>query len=179
MAIPLLIRLLILPRKPIPKPFVSDEYSYLLSAETFASGRVTNLPHPMWEHFETLHELMKPTYTSKNPRERPSFLAFGWKVFGHPWFGVWISFGLFGACLCWMLQNWVPPVYALIGTVITLARLSILGYWMNSYWGGAVAASAGCLLLGTLPRLARGSCATKKHRTSSRCTPPAWKHTTL
>jgi hypothetical protein len=149
------IRIALLPRMPIPQPYVSDEFSYLLGAETFASGRVTNPPHLMWVHFETFHELMQPTYMSKYPPGQALFLTMGCKVLGHPWFGVWISFGLFAACLCWMLQNWVPPVYAVLGTAITLANISLLGYWMNSYWGGAVAASAGSLLLGALPRLVR------------------------
>lgn len=156
MAMTMAARIALLPRVPIPQPHVTDEFSYLLGAETFASGRVTNPTHPMWVHFETFQELMRPTYMSKYPPGQALFLAMGWKLLGHPWFGVWISFGLFGACLCWMLQNWVPPIYAVLGTAITLARISILGYWMNSYWGGAVAASAGCLLLGALPRLARG-----------------------
>ncbi|MBZ5614902.1 MAG: hypothetical protein LAO23_12905 [Acidobacteriia bacterium] len=155
MAMTMGIRIALLPRIPIPQPYVADEFSYLLGAETFASGRLTNPPHPMWVHFETFHELMQPTYMSKYPPGQALFLVMGWKLLGHPWFGVWISFGLFGACLCWMLQNWVPPVYAVLGTVVTLANISLLGYWMNSYWGGAVAASAGCLLLGALPRLAR------------------------
>ena len=148
-------RIALLRRVPIPQPRVSDEFGYLLGAETFVSGRLTNPMHPMWEHFETFQQLMRPTYMSKYPPGQSLFLAIGWKFFGHPWFGVLLSFGLFAACLCWMLQNWVPPIYALIGTVITLAQISILGYWMNSYWGGAVAACGGCLLLGTLPRLAR------------------------
>jgi len=148
-------RIVLLRRIPIPQPHVSDEFSYLLGAETFAAGRLTNPPHPMWTHFETFQELMRPTYMSKYPPGQSMFLAMGWKLLGHPWVGVLISYGLFAACLCWMLQNWVPPVYAVLGTAITLARISILGYWMNSYWGGAVAASAGCLLLGALPRIAR------------------------
>lgn len=156
------LRLALLPRLPIPQPHVCDEFAYLLGAETFAAGRLTNPPHPMWEHFETLQQLMQPTYMSRYPPAQSFFLALGWKVFGNPWFGVWLSFGLLAGALCWMLQNWVPPVYALLGTMITLARVSLLGYWMNSYWGGAVAGLGGCLLLGTLPRLAskqlRSSC---------------------
>lgn len=148
-------RSVLLRRIPIPQPHVSDEFGYLLEAETFALGRLTNPTHPMWVHFETFHELMRPTYMSKFPPGQALFLAMGWKLLGHPWFGVLISYGLFAGCLCWMLQNWVPPVYAAIGTGLILARISIFGYWMNSYWGGAVAASAGCLLLGALPRLAR------------------------
>ncbi len=155
MAMTMAARIALLPRIPIPHPFVTDEFSHLLGAETFASGRLTNPPHPMWEHFETFHELMQPTYMTMYPPGQSLFLAMGWKLLGNPWYGVWISFGLFAACLCWMLQNWVPPVYAILGTAITLTNISILGYWMNSYWGGAVAASAGCLLLGAVPRLAR------------------------
>jgi hypothetical protein len=155
MAMTMAVRIALLPRIPIPKPYVADEFSYVLGAETFASGKLTNPVHPMWEHFETFHEIMRPTYMSMYPPGQALFLAFGWKLLGHPWFGVWASFGLFAACLCWMLQNWVPPVYAVIGTTITLARISVFGYWMNSYWGGTVAAIGGCLLLGALPRLVR------------------------
>ena len=148
-------RLMLLPRLPIPHPFVADEFSYILGAETFASGRMTNPTHPMWVHFETLHDLMRPTYMTKYPPGQSLFLALGLRLFGNAWFGVLISFGLFAGALCWMLQKWVPPVYALLGTAITLARVSILGYWMNSYWGGAVAGMAGCVVLGTIPLLAR------------------------
>jgi hypothetical protein len=149
------LRLALLPWLPIPKPFVADEYSYLLGAHTFASGHVANPMHPMWVHFETLHQLMRPTYATMYPPGQSLVLALGEKLFGHPWYGVLISFGFFVGCVCWMLQNWMPPAYAALGTAITFANISILGYWMNSYWGGAVAAAAGCLLIGVVPRVAR------------------------
>ena len=149
-----LLRLAILPFCPIPRPFVPDDFSFLLAADTFASGRLTNPTPAMWAHFETIHETMKPTYMSMYFPAQGLVLAAAKVLTGHAWYGVLVMSALMCAAICWMLQAWLPPAWALLGGILAILRICLFSYWTNTYsGGGSIAALGGALVLGSLPRL--------------------------
>jgi hypothetical protein len=147
----LAIRAALLPLLPVPHPVVTDEFSQLLLADTLAHGRLTNPTHPMWVHFESIHIIQKPTYNSDYFPGPAAILALG-MLAGHPWIAVWVLCAAMCAALCWMLQAWVPPAWALFGALLAMLRFDIASYWINSYYGGCLAALGGALVLGAYPR---------------------------
>ncbi len=151
--LPILLRIGLLANSPVPVPSGSDDFSYLLLADTLAHFRLANPTHPMHRFFETIFVLQQPTYSSIYPPGQGLVLALGQVIFRNPWAGVLLSTGALCALGYWMLRFWVRPEWALLGGLLAVFEFGPLSYWMNSYWGGAVSASAGCLVFGALPRL--------------------------
>jgi len=148
-------RAALLPIIPVPEPYIHDEYSYLLQAKTFASGRVTNPSPAMGVHFETFHVNMWPSYQSMYPPAQALPMAAALVLHLAPWWGVWLSAGLMCAAVCWMLQGWMPPQWAFLGGLFCVLRLATYSYWTNSYLNPSVSVIGGALVLGALPRLRR------------------------
>jgi hypothetical protein len=112
----------------------------------------------MWVHFESIHITMKPTYMSMYFPAQGLVLAAAKALWGHPWYGVLVSNALMCATICWMLQAWLPPTWALLGGMLAILRLGLFSYWINTYsGGGSVAAIGGALALGALPRFMKAA----------------------
>ena len=150
--LPITLRLFLLLIHPVPTPNVSDDFSYLLLGDTLAHFRLTNPPHPLHQFFETYYVLQQPTYSSVYPLGQGFALAAGELLFHNPWAGVAISVGAMCALCYWMLRAWTTPLWSLTGGLLCVIEFGPLSHWMNSYWGGAVSACAGCLTFGAMPR---------------------------
>lgn len=144
----------------VPQAQVPDEASYLLAADTFASGRLSNPPHPMRAHFEMRHILAEPTYQSKYPPAQGLILGLGQRLVGHPAAGLAIQSALLAMAVAWALGGTLGPGWTLVGGLLVASRLAIGSYWNQGYWGGSMAAVGGALVLGGLLRLRRGPSAT-------------------
>jgi hypothetical protein len=88
------------------------------------------------------------------PPAQGLFMAVGESLFGLPWAGVWISAAILGLASWWSLQGWLPRRWAFIGALFA-TTIACCSYWLDTYWGGSVAAIGGALVLGAWPRLER------------------------
>lgn len=138
---------------------VHDESSYLLAADTFASGRLTNPTHPLYPFFETFHIIQKPSYASMYPPGQGLTLALGQVLTGHPIIGVNFIMALAAVAIFWMLLAWTPlfskraEVWAFLGALIFILKFGGFHYWNHSYMGGGLAVLGGALVYGAFPRI--------------------------
>jgi hypothetical protein len=152
-ALPVALRLLLLSHHPVPTPDIYDEFSHLLEADTLRHFRLANPAQALPQFFETFFVLQEPTYSSIYPMGQGFGMAIGWLIFGLPWAGVLLGVAAFCSLCYWMLRAWTTPAWALAGGLLAVMEFGPLSQWTNSYWGGAFAAAAGCLVFGSLPRL--------------------------
>ncbi len=151
--LPVALRLALLPHHPVPSPDLYDEFGHLLVADTLRHLRLANPPHPMHQFFETFFVLQEPTYSSIYPIGPGLAMAIGRALFGLWWAGVLLAMGAFCSLCYWMLRGWTTPEWSLFGGALAVIEFGPLNQWTNSYWGGHLAAMAGCLVFGALPRL--------------------------
>jgi hypothetical protein len=149
-------RIALLPLLPPPEPAIQDEFSYLLSGDTMAHGRLANPSPAHSEFFDSMHILVQPIYISKYPPGHGFLLALGQRLFGHPYWGVVLEGSLMIFLFCWMADAWLPPQWALIGGGLSVVLFFVRHYWFESYWGGSLAACGGALVVGGLGYVLRG-----------------------
>lgn len=152
-ALPVALRLALLPHHPAPTPDLYDEFGHLLVADTLRHFRLANPVHPLHQFFETFFVIQDPSYSSIYPIGQGLAMAIGRGLFGLPWAGVLLSCAAFCALCYWMLRAWISPGWALLGGLFAVIEFGPLNQWTNSYWGGHFAAAAGCLVFGALPRI--------------------------
>lgn len=138
-----------------PVPALHDEFSYLLAADTFASGRVTNPTPPAWEYFETYHVLVQPSYQSKYPPGNGLILASGQALTGQPIVGGWLCLAAATSGLFWMLRGWCASRWALCGAILLICNWPVTKLWGQTYFGGAPALLGGVLVYRAFARLLR------------------------
>jgi hypothetical protein len=137
----------------VPQPIVHDEFAYLLQADTFAHGRLSNPPHPMAKFFETFHVLQSPTYAAKFPPSLAMVMA-GGSLIGLPILGVWISTAVGCVLIFWMLCAIVPQRWAMLVAFLSVLHPTVI-WFSQVYWGGCTAMIGGVLLTGAMLRCIR------------------------
>jgi hypothetical protein len=149
----LVVNLTVALRHGIPQPRVHDEFAYLLMADTFAHGRLTNPTPACPDSFQSPHVLVRPTYQAKYPPGQGVALAVG-QWLGQPIVGVWMTGALAAVAVWWMVAAFAPGEWALLGGVVAAVHPQGVD-WGQVYWGGDVAALGGALVVGAWGRLAR------------------------
>ncbi len=137
-----------------PEAVIADEFSYLLAADTFASGRLANPPHPFWPHFESLHIIQQPVYASKYQPGQGLLLAASQRLTSTPVVGIWLVSALGALAVFWMLRGWLSNRLSLLGGLVAALHPLVLE-WGQNFWGGGLPLLGGALTIGATGRIWR------------------------
>jgi len=136
----------------LPAAEVHDEFSYLLGADTFLHGRLSNPTPAGWPHFESMHITVRPTYQSKYQPGMALVLALGKLLTGQAYAGTLFALAFATAAATWMFFLWLPPTWRL--PMGCLTSLLLAQVWGDHYMvGGPLAFGAGALQLALLRRI--------------------------
>ena len=153
-AVVVLLRLVLLSVWPRPVPVLHDEFSYLFAADTFTLGRLTNPIPPLPAAFETIHINVWPTWQSMYMQGTGLALAAG-QLAGCPWIAVLLATAAFCASVFWMAAGWLPRSTALLLAFLAALVACNGNWWFDNYFCIGLPGLAGCLVLGSLPRIFR------------------------
>jgi hypothetical protein len=135
-----------------PDPIVADEFSLMLQAKTYLSGKLVNAV-TLTPNFAAEWDILSPTYASQYPVLRSFPLLVGYAVGVGAWGGVVLSMAALTAAVYWMVSLWINTRYAFVAALLVILRFGLFSLWVNSYWGGAFTALGGVLLLGAFKLL--------------------------
>jgi hypothetical protein len=133
-------------------PWYSDDFGNVLTADTFARGRLSNPTHPLHRYFETLYVLQTPRYASMYPPGQALLLAGAQRVFGLRAVGLWLASAAACVAICWAVAAIVPLEIACVAGLLCAIHPTMME-WNGYYHVGALAAAAGALAIGGALRL--------------------------
>jgi hypothetical protein len=140
-------RLALSPFLGTPEPIAADEASLMLQAKTYLAGHLANHV-TLLPDFESVYVLLSPTYASMYPVLRSLPILIGLLLGIGAWGGVLLSMVALTVAVYWMVREWINAKYAFIAALIVIVRYGLFSFWVNSYWGAALTALGGVLLLG-------------------------------
>jgi len=137
----------------------SDEFSYLLMGGKFvqAASRIITIRlclTPLEKFRKHFTSSGFPAYASKYPPAQGLVLALGKARQSDDC--VLISAAAMAAAFVWTMQGGCRRGGHFCGSSRRAPGFASASYWMNSYWGGAVAAVGGALVIGRLAHQGAG-----------------------
>ena len=139
-----------------PTPFLHDEFSNLLVADTLRHGRLANPSPEIWQPFQSFHVLVRPSYASKYPLGPGALLALGSILGGSPVVGIWFGAALCAAAVTWAAAGCLPRRWALLAGLLLALHPNVHREWSLSFVNGYLTAASGALVAGAALRLRRG-----------------------